>query len=218
MNIGIIGSGEVGQTLAKGFLKYGYPVMIGSRSPSKLEDWSKRKGMGAAIGTFDQASEFGELLVLGVKGQVAKEVLEELKSERIQDKIVIDVTNPIDETKTPDNGVLHFTTSLESSFMEEVQNGFPSVRFVKAFNSVSSAYMVDPPFESKPTMFICGNDNTAKEVVVGILEKFGWEAEDMGGVESARAIEPLSMLLCIPGILRNDWSHAYKLLRPSSKP
>jgi 8-hydroxy-5-deazaflavin:NADPH oxidoreductase len=74
--------------------------------------------------------------------------------------------------------------------------------------------MVDPQFEGgKPTMFICGNDDGAKTTVRTILDRFGWETEDMGKVEGARAIEPLCMLWCIPGFLRNDWTHAFKLLK-----
>ena len=74
--------------------------------------------------------------------------------------------------------------------------------------------MVDPDFEgTKPTMFICGNDEAAKDEVRHILDTFGWETEDMGPVEAARAIEPLCILWCIPGFARNEWSHAFKLLK-----
>jgi predicted dinucleotide-binding enzyme len=62
-------------------------------------------------------------------------------------------------------------------------------------------------------MFICGNDGKAREIVSGILDQFGWETADMGMAQSARAIEPLCMLWCIPGFLTNDWSHAFKLLK-----
>jgi predicted dinucleotide-binding enzyme len=87
-------------------------------------------------------------------------------------------------------------------------------RFVKAFNSVGSALMVNPQFGSdRPTMFVCGNDDAAKNTVSEILDQFGWETADMGKVEAARAIEPLCMLWCIPGFLRNEWTHAFKLLR-----
>ena len=75
--------------------------------------------------------------------------------------------------------------------------------------------MVNPDFgrDTKPTMFICGNDNDAKKKVSEIIEKFGFEVEDMGMEEGARAIEPLCMLWCIPGLLRNEWGHAFKLLK-----
>jgi 8-hydroxy-5-deazaflavin:NADPH oxidoreductase len=74
--------------------------------------------------------------------------------------------------------------------------------------------MVDPRFESgPPTMFICGNDEAARKTVTGILQQFGWDVADMGQAEAARAIEPLCVLWCIPGFLRDEWSHAFKLLR-----
>ncbi|MEM6380694.1 MAG: DNA-binding protein, partial [Bacteroidota bacterium] len=80
-------------------------------------------------------------------------------------------------------------------------------------NSVGSARMINPQFEVKPSMFICGNNEKAKKEVSEIVDQFGWEPEDMGAVEAARAIEPLCMLWCIPGFLHNQWSHAYKLLK-----
>jgi len=98
--------------------------------------------------------------------------------------------------------------------MEELQSAFPEANFVKAFNSIGSALMVNPNFgRIKPTMFICGNNAGAKSQAVEILDKFGFEVEDMGGAEAARAIEPLCILWCIPGFLRNQWSHAFKLLK-----
>ena len=85
---------------------------------------------------------------------------------------------------------------------------------MKAFNSVGNAQMVDPKYKAgRPTMFVCGNDAAAKKTVTKLLDEFGWESADMGGVEAARAIEPLCMLWCIPGFLRNEWGHAFKLLR-----
>ena len=97
--------------------------------------------------------------------------------------------------------------------MERLQRAFPDAKFVKAFNFVGNALMINPQFEGgTPTMFICGNDETAKEIVRGILDQFGWEAANMGKAEAARAIEPLCMLWCIPGFIRNEWSHAFKLL------
>ena len=100
--------------------------------------------------------------------------------------------------------------------MERLQREFPGARFVKAFNSVGNPFMVNPQFGGgKLTMFICGNDKGAKKIVETILDQFGWETADMGKAEAARAIEPLCMLWCIPGFLRNEWTHAFKLLRES---
>jgi len=109
--------------------------------------------------------------------------------------------------------VLKFFTNLDESLMERLQNAFPEAHFVKAFSSVGNACMVNPQFQGgKPTMFICGNSEAAKATVRGVLDQFGWETADMGKAEAARAIEPLCMLWCIPGFLRNDWVHAFKLL------
>jgi 8-hydroxy-5-deazaflavin:NADPH oxidoreductase len=100
--------------------------------------------------------------------------------------------------------------------MEQLQSAFPGAHFVKAFNSVGNLVMINPQFPGgKPTMFICGKNEAAKAMVRGILDQFGWETADMGGTEAARAIEPLCMLWLIPGFLRNEWNHAFKLLRQS---
>ena len=97
--------------------------------------------------------------------------------------------------------------------MERLQREFGMAHFVKAFNSVGATCMVNPKFKGgKPTMFIAGNDAAAKKTTEVILTEFGWETEDMGGAEAARAIEPLCMLWCIPGFIRNEWFHAFKLL------
>jgi 8-hydroxy-5-deazaflavin:NADPH oxidoreductase len=148
-----------------------------------------------------------------VKGGAAAEALRAAGAERLAGKPVIDATNPIADAP-PQNGVLKFFTSLDESSMERLQREFTRAKLVKAFNSVGSTRMVDPKFAGgKPTMFICGNDEAAKKTVAGILDQFGWETADMGKAEAARAIEPLCILWCIPGFLRNEWTHAFKLLK-----
>src|SRR5262245_32053909 len=112
------------------------------------------------------------------------------------------------------SSMVQFFTGPNNSLMQQLQNEFSEARFVKAFSCVGSDYMVNPQFENGPaTMFICGNDKGAKDIVTGILDQFGWETADMGSVAAARAIEPLSILWCIPGFAQNDWSpRAFKLL------
>ncbi|MBI5890652.1 MAG: NAD(P)-binding domain-containing protein [Nitrosomonadales bacterium] len=211
MKIGILGSGDVAKALAGGFLKHGHDVTLGTRTPGKLADWAAKNPKGH-IANFAEAAKYGELVVLAVKGTAAAEVLRLAGAANLAGKPVIDVTNPIADAP-PVNGVLSYFTTLDDSQMERLQREFPSARFVKAFNSVGNAFMVDPQFKGgKPTMFICGNDEAAKKTVTGILDQFGWETADMGKVEAARAIEPLCILWCIPGFLRNDWVHAFKLL------
>jgi 8-hydroxy-5-deazaflavin:NADPH oxidoreductase len=211
MKIGILGSGVVATALAAGFIKHGHEVMLGTRSPAKLAEWAA-KNRQANIGSFADAAKFGEVVVLAVKGSAAADALRLAGAGNISGKTVIDTTNPIADAP-PANGVLKFFTSLDESLMERLQREFASTRFVKAFNSVGNASMVDPQFKGgKPTMFICGNDEAAKKTASDILDRFGWETADMGKAEAARAIEPLCMLWCIPGFLRNDWVHAFKLL------
>ncbi len=207
--IGIIGSGVVGKVLATGFKKHGYQVMLGSGDKSKREQF--RNETGIQTGTFDETAVFGDIIILAVKGNVAESVISGL-SGKILGKIVIDTTNPIAE-KPPVNGVIQYFTSLDNSLMERLQKLVPEAHLVKAFNSVGNAFMIDPEFGQKPSMFICGNSPSAKKDVTILLEKVGWEVEDMGNVESARAIEPLCILWCIPGFRENKWSHALKLLK-----
>lgn len=210
--VGILGSGMVAKALGEGFLKHGYEVQLGTRTTSKLDDWAAGSGKGASVGSFADAAAFGDILVLAVKGTVALSVLEMAGAENLNGKTILDAVNPIDETG-PVNGVLPFFTDQNDSIMEQMQKAYPAANFVKAFNSVGSAFMVNPQFESKPTMFICGNNEEAKAETHGILDQFGWETEDMGAVEAARAIEPLCMLWCIPGFRENRWTHAFKLLK-----
>lgn len=213
MKVGVLGSGVAGQALANGFIKHGYEVMIGTRSPEKLSAWREKAGERGRVGSFAETAAFGEIIVLAAKGITAKETLKLAGAQHLRGKTIIDATNPIAEAP-PQNGVLKFFTSLDNSLMEQLQAAFPEAHFVKAFSSIGNAFMVNPDFGGiKPTMFICGNDATAKKEVSKILDLFGHDVEDMGGAEGARAIEPLCILWCIPGFLRNQWTHAFKLLK-----
>jgi hypothetical protein len=213
--IGILGSGDVGLALANGFLRHGHEVMVGTRDKSKLEDWLKAAGENASVGSFEDAAHFGHLAVLAVKGSAAEFVLDLAGAANLHEKTVIDTCNPISD-EAPENGVLQFFTKPNFSLMEHLQQKYSRIHFVKAFSCVGNSLMVNPEFkEGKPTMFICGNNEEAKNQVKDILEVFGWETEDMGKAEAARAIEPLCILWCIPGFLRNEWLHAFKLLKNS---
>ncbi len=204
--VAIVGSGVVGKTLAQGFKKHGYEVIMGSRDGQPVE------GFDGEFGKFEEVVKDAKIVVLAVKGSAAEEVVSSLK-DNLSGKVVIDTTNPIAQ-EPPENGVLRFFTSLDNSLMERLQKKAPGAYFVKAFNSVGNAVMVNPDFGGEtPSMFICGNSEEAKKEVGQILEKFGWEVEDMGMVESARAIEPLCILWCIPGMLKNEWLHAFKHLK-----
>jgi predicted dinucleotide-binding enzyme len=212
MKIGILGSGAVAKTLAAGFLKHGHAVTVGTRDPAKLAEWKAANPKGT-VGSFADAASFGEVVVLAVHGAAAPDVVALAGAANLAGKVVLDTTNPIADGG-PEKGVLKFFTTLEESLMERLQKAFPQVRFVKAFNSVGAARMVDPDFGgTRPSMFVCGDDVAAKKTASEILDQFGWDTEDMGGAEAARAIEPLCILWCIPGFLRNEWMHAFKVLR-----
>lgn len=213
-NIGILGSGTVATTLGSGFIKHGYKVCLGSGHPEKLEEWKAKNGAAASVGSFAEAAKFGDLLVLSVKGDAAADVLESAGTANIKGKAIIDTCNPI-APYPPQNGVLRFFTDINESLMERLQNTFPGGHFVKAFNSMGAPLMVNPDFgDAKPTMFICGNDAGAKKQVSEVCELFGFDVEDEGSAEAARAIEPLCMLWCITGFTTGRWAgHAFKLLK-----
>ncbi|HYN10467.1 MAG TPA: NAD(P)-binding domain-containing protein [Vicinamibacterales bacterium] len=207
---GILGSGAVGQTLASGLVKHGYEARVGSRTAGKLKDFTTRTGI--ADGSFADVAAWAEGLVLAVAGRIALDALELAGRANLTGKLVIDVTNPLDAAP-PEDGVLRVFTGPNESLMERLQDAYPDVKFVKAFNSVGNAVMVNPSFPGgRPTMFFCGNDAAAKAVVQRILEQFGWEPADMGTAKAARAIEPLCQLWCIPGFRQNQWTHAFKLM------
>ena len=214
MKIGIIGSGPVGQVLGKAFVTENHEVMLGTRNTLKEEviKW-KEENPPAKTGTFDEAAKFGEIIVLATAGLVAEEAIQLAGIENFSNKTIIDTTNPIAK-EAPVNGVLKYFTDINESLMERIQKMIPEANLVKAFNSVGNTLMYKPALQGgPPTMFICGNNAEAKQKVTEILDSFGWETEDMGAAEAARAIEPLCMLWCIPGFVDNKWTHAFKLLK-----
>jgi 8-hydroxy-5-deazaflavin:NADPH oxidoreductase len=215
MKIGIIGSGDVARVLGKGFLTEGHQVMISSRDVKKeaVVKWLAENA-GAKAGSFTDAAAFGDIIVLATAGNITEGVIKTAGIENFDNKVVIDATNPIDHTKAQVNGVLQYFTTQQESLMERLQKLAPNAKFVKAFNSVGNPFMYKPNFAGvKPTMFICGNDDEAKKTVTAILDSFGWETEDMGKANAAGAIESLCILWCLPGFNRNQWTHAFKLLK-----
>ncbi len=209
--IGILGSGDVAKTLAAGLRTHGYDVRMATRTGGRLDAFSAESGI--PHGSLEDVAAWAEGLVLAVAGRGAKETLREAGAGNIAGKWVMDVTNPI-EVSPPEDGVLRFFTGPNASLMEELQDAFPGAHFVKAFNSVGHARMVNPSYAGgPPTMFYCGNSASAKHAVATIISQFGWEGWDMGTATAARAIEPLCMLWCIPGFREHSWTHAFRLLR-----
>ena len=206
-HIGVIGSGDVGKTLAAGYGRHGHPVTIGTRG-DKLAGWS---APGVTVGDFAAAAS-AEVVILAVAGHAATAALDVAGHAALAGKVVIDTCNPI--AGPPVNGVLPYFTAANHSLLQTLQAHVPAARFVKAFSCVGSAFMIDPNFEEgRPTMFVCGDDRAAKDTVTGLLAEVGWDAEDMGGAGMGGPIEALCQLWCAPGFLRNDWRHAFRMLK-----
>ncbi len=209
-HIGVIGSGSVGQALAAGYALHGHPVTIGTRTPSKLAEFGAANPA-VTVGDFAAAAG-AEIVILAVQGGAAAEALALAGHERLAGKVVIDTCNPI--AGGPVEGILPYFTGPGDSLMQRLQAALPAARFVKAFSSVGNAFMIDPKFPAgRPTMFICGNDAAAKATVAGLLAEVGWDVEDVGGAVGAGPIEALCQLWCAPGFLRNDWAHAFAVLK-----
>lgn len=210
MNVGILGSGAVGQALGLGFLEAGHDVRIGTRDPGKLKDWIAKAGPRASAGSVADTAAFGELIVLATKWDGTEAVIRAADPARFAGKVVIDATNPlVFRQGAPPQLALGHTDSAG----EQVQRWLPKARVVKAFNIVGNAHMVQPRFPGgPPDMFICGNDAAAKQTVIDICAAFGLPASDLGSIEMARYLEPLAMVWIVYGFRNNTWNHAFKLL------
>jgi 8-hydroxy-5-deazaflavin:NADPH oxidoreductase len=213
MRVGVLGSGEVGRRLAAGFRSRGHEVMIGSRDPAKpeLSEWLSAAGAGVETGTFAETAAHGELVALAVLGNAAEEAIAEAGPENFGGKVVIDAMNPLDFS-----GGFPPKLSIcgEDSLGERVQRALPEAKVVKAFNTIGSAYFVDPSFsEGRPTMLIAGDDKDAKRTVGDVLADFGWPAAiDIGGIEGARELEAICIAWVKIGGARGAWDHGFKLL------
>jgi len=211
MRIGILGSGDVGQALGKGFVSRGHEVTLGSRTPNseKLKAWVSRAGKGATTGSFEDAASRGSVLVLATLGTVAEQVINQAGPLNFRGKLLIDATNPLDFSKGTPPGLFVGTTD---SLGERIQRKLPEARVVKCFNTVGNSQMVDPTYKDVE-MLICGNDKTAKEEVTKILKEFGWKgAIDAGGIEGARWLEAMVPLWVRVGIALNNWNNVFKVL------
>ncbi len=209
MNVGVIGSGEVGKALARGFAGLGHAVKIGSRSPEKLSDFA-RQTAGVSSGTFEETAKFGDLIALATLGTATEEAIRLAGTKNFDGKVVIDATNPLDFSGgMPPKLFVGHTDSLG----ERVQRWLPTARVVKAFNTVGNAYFVNPHFPGgPPDMFIGGDDADAKRIVSQICTHWGWGVIDLGGIESARYLEPMCMVWVLHGALSGSWAHAFKML------
>lgn len=212
MRIGILGTGDVGRTLGTAFGACGHEVKLGSRDAGnpKIKEWQSRAGAHASGGTFADAAKFGDVIVIATLWAGTENALKLAGPDNFAGKVVIDTTNPLDFTTMPPRLAIGLTDSAG----EQVQRWLTTGRVVKAFNIVGNAHMFRPDFPGgPPDMFIAGNDAAAKDVVSQILNEFGWEVIDLGGIESSRYLEPLAMTWITYGFRTNTWNHAFKLLR-----
>jgi hypothetical protein len=212
MNIGILGSGTVGQTLAKGFLNLGHTVTVGTRNEAKLFEWKKRMNNDRLhTGSFAGAAAFGEVLVLATHGLAAVSAIDLAGAEHFNGKVVVDVTNPLDSSQGPPP---KFAATLGNSLGEQIQRRIPAARVVKAFNIVNCNIMINARLqEGAADMFMAGNDPAAKEWVAELARAWGWNAcHDLGTIQESYWLEALAMIWIKFGSARNHWTHAFKLL------
>ena len=210
MNVGIIGSGDVAKKLGDSFVELGNSVKIGTRDVNRLSEWMAKHGEQASAGSFSDAAVFGETVVIATSWAGTASAIEMAGPKNMAGKVVIDVTNPLDFSTMPPRLAIGHTDSAG----ETIQRLLPDSKVVKAFNIVGNPHMYKPSFsEGTPTMFICGNDDSAKKTVIDILDSFGWESIDIGSIEGSRLLEPLAMLWIIYYFRTNTGNHAFKLLR-----
>ena len=213
MKVGILGSGEVGQALGDGFVSRGHEVKLGAREATneKITKWAAKHGVKGSAGTFRDAAAFGEMVVVATLWTGTESALRLAGIENFKGKVVFDVTNPLlFEPNQPPKLALGHTDSGG----EQIQRWLPGARVVKVFNIVGNKHMVDPKFPGgPPTMFLCGNDSSARAAAADVCKAFGWETVDLGGIEGARLLEPLCILWVQYGAVTGTWNHAFKMLR-----
>ena len=210
MRVGILGSGDVGKALARGFVSRGHIVTIASREPGKLAGFAREHPDKLSAATFEETALAGELVVLATAFSVAKNAIDLAGAKNFSGKVVIDVTNPL---KFEDGKPPSLSVAGNDSAGESVQRWLPDANVVKAFNTVGHALFVDPHFPSgPPTMFVAGNDDRAKNIVEQIAESFGWSVVDAGTIQAARYLEAMAMLWITYSINNNNWQHAFKWL------
>lgn len=212
-NIGILGSGNVGQALGHGFAALGNQVKIGSRDAKneKLKGWVAKEGKNASQGSFAEVAKFGEILVLATLGEGTEAAIEAAGKESFKGKVVLDVTNPL---KHEGGQPVGLERGFNDSGGEQIQRALPDAKVVKVFNTVGNALMFKPEFKSGPAdMFFCGNDDIAKKSVAEIITAFGWNPIDIGGMEGARLLEPMCWLWVTVGVRTGGWNHAFTLVK-----
>ncbi len=199
MNIGILGTGMVGDAIGTKLVQLGHNVKMGSRTANneKASQWVKKNGMLASHGTFADAAAFADEFIFNcTTGIGSLDALKSAGEKNVNGKILVDVANPLDFSKgMPPSLTIANTDSLG----EQIQRTFPGAKVVKAFNTLSNALMVNPMLVNNGdhTLPICGNDELAKSKVVSLIVSFGWKKEnilDLGDLSAARGTESFLLL------------------------
>ena len=196
MNIAVLGTGMVGETIATALIAKGHNVKMGSRSANneKAAAWVSKSNSHASQGDFNDAAAFGELVFLCLNGAYALDAVSSVEGNNVKDKIVIDITNPLDFSKGLPPRLLEGLNN-STSLGEEIQKLIPAAKVVKTLNTVNCNVMVNPKLinNGDHSLFICGNDADAKNKVKNFLvDTFGWKSEnllDLGGIEASRGAE-----------------------------
>ncbi|MBI5965432.1 MAG: NAD(P)-binding domain-containing protein [Chloroflexi bacterium] len=190
MNIGVLGTGIVGQTIGHRLIELGHKVMMGSRTADNRAGlvWAKAAGSSASFGVYGEAAKFGEMLFNCTSGTGSLSALEFAKAADLNNKVLIDVANPLDYSRgTPAT----LTVSNTDSLGEQIQRHHPLLKVVKALNTMNVDVMVHPErVRGAHDVFICGNDGVAKATVTKLLTEMGWESIiDLGDITNARGME-----------------------------
>jgi predicted dinucleotide-binding enzyme len=210
MDFGVLGSGVVGQMLGRGWARHGHRILLGTGDPQRpeLRAWADETGQ--TVTGFAEAARGGEVVALALRGTATLPVLEQVGPESLAGKVVIDATNPL----TFEDGRPGLFVGHVDSLGEQVQRALPAARVVKAYNTVGNTLMVDPELPGgPPTMFLAGDDDAAKEVVVDLLAATGWDSADLGDITAARELEAMCLAWVRYGARTGTWNHAFKLLR-----
>ncbi|MBI3944274.1 MAG: NAD(P)-binding domain-containing protein [Chloroflexi bacterium] len=189
MNIGILGSGVVGQTIGAKLVEIGHAVKIGTRDPKKLEAWLAGVNGNASAGSFAEAAAFGEVVFNCTAGTGSLEALNMAGEQNLNGKILIDIANPLDFSRGMPPAL---TVCNTDSLAEQIQRAFPQVWVVKTLNTMTAKIMVNPSLlPADHDVFVSGNDPEAKAKVVEILKQwFGWKSViDLGDITTARGTE-----------------------------
>ncbi len=217
MKTAVLGTGMVGDTIGSRLIELGHQVMMGSRTADneKAKAWAAKQKSNASHGTFGDAAKFGEIVFNCTSGVGSLEALNMAGSGNLNGKVLVDIANPLDFSKgMPPSLSVCNTNSLG----EEIQKVFPGVKVVKALNTMNCKLMVHPETiaNGDHNVFLCGNDEGAKENVKDFLKQFGWKTEnitDLGDITASRGLEMiLPIWLRLMGIMGNP-NFNFKIMR-----